>query len=173
MTEIYDKADYHSGGNWPDGLPVEQSFVHSGLFLGWLIQRGLVSEEVDDATVRDFKRHRRTGPEIFRDLDGVLDASMLTADGRRFAKAYFDFGTGAYVSEYTGLLASGLASVYAVPDTWENYERLRAVLDRRFQQWCEGRLEQALAADGYPSHDTSEIGGGRGDGLEDDDEPDA
>ena len=53
MSEVYDKAEYHFGGQWPDGLPEEQAYVHTGMFLGWLMQRGLVSGDVDDALVRD------------------------------------------------------------------------------------------------------------------------
>jgi hypothetical protein len=176
MSEVYDKAKYHSGGDWPEGLPEEQSFVHGGLFLGWLMQRGLVSEEVDDELVRDFKKRRRTGPRIYEELDGVLDDAMLTDDGNAFAKAYFDLGTGAYISEYQDLLAADLESVYAVADTWDNYEKLRELLDLRFRQWQEGRLEEELAADGYGpggSDDGDEDDeGGDDDEDEDDDEDD-
>ena len=149
-VEVYDKAEYHSGGNWPEGLPIEQSFVHTGLFLGWLIRHGMVSEEVDDAAVRDFKKRRRTGPQIFRGLGGGLLSSMLTDDGNGFAKAYFDFGHGAYVSEYGRLLAADLGSPYEVEDSWENFEKLCALLDRRFQAWREGRLDAAVEADAPP-----------------------
>ncbi len=41
--EVYDKAAWHLGGEWPAGLPAEQAYVHAGLLFGWMIERGLTS----------------------------------------------------------------------------------------------------------------------------------
>jgi len=37
----YDRADWHSGGDFPAGLPAENGGTHIGMFLAWAIQRGL------------------------------------------------------------------------------------------------------------------------------------
>jgi len=30
---VYDKAKWHYGGDYPKDLPIEQAFVHTGMFL--------------------------------------------------------------------------------------------------------------------------------------------
>ena len=42
---VYDKAKYHYDGNYPKDLPEKKAFVHTGMFLGWIIDQGLYSEE--------------------------------------------------------------------------------------------------------------------------------
>jgi hypothetical protein len=37
---VYDKAKYHLVGVFP----AEQSFIHTGMFLGWVLDRDLYSE---------------------------------------------------------------------------------------------------------------------------------
>lgn len=48
---VYDKAKYHYGGDYPEGLPEEQAFVHTGMFLGWVIDHHLYDPDFwqDDA----------------------------------------------------------------------------------------------------------------------------
>ncbi len=40
----YDRADWHYGGDFPEGLAPECSGTHIGMFLAWAIQRGLEGE---------------------------------------------------------------------------------------------------------------------------------
>ena len=42
---VYDKAKYHYGGNYPDDLPDEQAFVHTGMFLGWILDHDLYAPQ--------------------------------------------------------------------------------------------------------------------------------
>ena len=41
---IYDNAKSHFLGNFPDSLPIEQAYVHIGMYLGWIIESDLYSE---------------------------------------------------------------------------------------------------------------------------------
>ena len=45
---IYDNAKSHFLGNFPDSLPIEQAYVHIGMYLGWIIDTGLYSEYFED-----------------------------------------------------------------------------------------------------------------------------
>ena len=45
QTIIYDKAKYHYEGDFPQELPMEQAFVHTGMFLSWIIDNNLFSDE--------------------------------------------------------------------------------------------------------------------------------
>ena len=135
---VYDKAKYHYEGKFPRGLATTQAFVHTGLFLGWLIDRGLTSDEFlaeSSAAVARFKAREITGPQIYAEWDGCLLSSMLSDEGNAFAAAYFDFDRGQYLNDYEELFLGGLPSLYHVSDTWENYERLKARIDERYTTW--------------------------------------
>lgn len=139
---VYDKASWHTGGNWPVGLEERQAGVHSGLLLGWMIDRGLVSEQFSadfSELVDAFRARRKNGPEVYALAGDVLASDMLSDVGNAFARDYVDFERGSFLSDYEALLASDLPSVYHVADTWENYEKLRARLDARFAEWSRAR----------------------------------
>jgi hypothetical protein len=135
---VYDKAKYHYEGEFPADIPSTQAFVHSGLFLGWIIDSGLASDEfLSDfgEEVSQFRERKLTGPQLYAVCDGVLSDDILNEEGNRFAQAYFDFETGPYLREYKALLGSKLPSLYYVQDTWDNYEKLKQHLDERFHDW--------------------------------------
>jgi len=138
---VYDKAKYHFGGDYPKGLPIEQAFVHTGMFLGWILDHDLYNKEFkQDARILDaiveFKSRKITGPKFFEEeLDGVLLGEDLNEEGNEFTQYYFDFKKGKYLDDYGELLSSGLPSMYQVKDTWENYDKLKKRIDKRYEEW--------------------------------------
>ncbi len=50
---VFDKAKWHINDNFPNDLDHHQSYVHSGLFICWLIDKGLIED--------DFKLENSTG----------------------------------------------------------------------------------------------------------------
>jgi hypothetical protein len=100
---VYDRANYHLEGDWPARLAAKQAYVHAGLFLGWVIERELYSDEFAEDfadEIRDFRARKRTGPEIYRRCGGALVDDMLTKEGNAFASNYFDLSTGKYLLDY-------------------------------------------------------------------------
>lgn len=136
---VYDKAKYHyEGRHYPEELPAEQAFVHMGMFLGWLIENGLYSDEFEEDSadlIEAFKGKEQTGPQVFAKCDGVLADDMLNEEGNRFAADYLDFQHGDFLGDYDEVLGADLPSLYHVEDTWENYEKLKERLDLRYQEW--------------------------------------
>ena len=135
---VYDKAKYHYDGDYPDNLPQEQAFVHTGLYLGWIIDRDLYSEEFRGESgdlIARFKAREVTGPEIYESWDGCLIDDMLSDEGNAFSQEYFDFKSGKYLADYEELLLGGLPTLYHVANTWPNYDRLRERLDQRYAEW--------------------------------------
>lgn len=138
---VYDKAKYHYNGDWPDGLDMRQAFVHTGLYLGWLVLRGMVRESEFDgpdgiAAREAFLSRATTGPRLFEEwFDGVLVDTSLTPEGNRFSEDYFDFERGRYLTDYEALLCGGLRSLYEVQDTWANFDLLVQRIDERLAQW--------------------------------------
>ena len=140
MTDpyVYDKAKYHYGGDYPEDLPDDQAFVHTGLYLGWIIDNDLYSEMFRDESAEQitrFKAREITGPEVYESWDGCLIDYMLSDEGNAFSRAYFDFERGTYLQDYDEVVAKGLPSLYHAPNTWENYDRLRKRVDERFAAW--------------------------------------
>src|SRR3954452_18905745 len=97
---VYDKAIYHYDGDFPQGIPVEQAFVHTGMFLGWVIDHQLYSDEFAKHSgdlIESFKRREVTGPQVYESWDGALVDDMLSDEGNAFAREYFDFEKGKFL----------------------------------------------------------------------------
>jgi hypothetical protein len=141
MTEpyVYDKAKYHYGGNYPKDLPEEQAFVHTGMFLGWILDHGLYGFDFwqgEEGYIASFKTREMTGARVYEyACDGVLLDEMLNAEGNAFARNYFDFERGEYLQDYEEVLVGDLASTYHVEDTWGNYEIIAQRISSRYVEW--------------------------------------
>jgi hypothetical protein len=135
---VYDKAKYHLDDSFPDDLEIEQSYVHTGMFLGWIIDHDLYSDQFGAELahcIAAFKARDLTGAKVFQVCDGVLTDNMLSVEGNEFAQDYFDFDRDKYLEDYSDLLCKGLPSIYHVADTWPNYELAKQMIDRRYRAW--------------------------------------
>lgn len=66
---------------------------------------------------------------------GVLMLSDLHETGNRFSLHYFNLENGQYLDDYERTLGTELPSLYYVEDSWDNYNQLKPVLDKRFAEW--------------------------------------
>jgi len=137
--DVYDKAKWHYGGDFPEGLDPFQGYVHTGMFVGWLIDHDLVSDDFKKdlgAEIKSFRQQQHTGAQIYESCcDGVLMLDDLNEQGNRFALFYFNFETGEYLSDYEATLGLGVPTIYHVKDTWDNYQKLKVMVDFRFEAW--------------------------------------
>jgi hypothetical protein len=131
---VYDKAKYHYDGDYRKGLARKQAFVHTGMFVGWLVEHDMIAKDFL-AETEGFKERRITGPEIYEAWDGCLITDILTDEGNRFAADYFDFQHGEFLNDYQEVLAKGLPSLYHVKNTWQNYEAIRQKINLRYENW--------------------------------------
>ncbi len=139
----YDRADWHYGGNFPKDLPNENGGTHIGMFLAWSIHNGLVGDfhiEESQEDVNSVKERKMTGRDfLFKACDEKFWEEDLSEEGNEFAKAYYsgsgDSSYGLYVSDYETTLAGGLATIYHVEDSWENYEKIEKIISRRYSNW--------------------------------------
>jgi hypothetical protein len=132
----YDRADWHSGGDFPEGLPDDNGGTHIGFFLAWAIHRGLEGEmhrEDSADELRAVRERKMTGREfLFRSCDGKFWDDDLSDEGNAFASDYYEER---YVADYEETLGDDLESIYEVEESWANFDRLAPVLDRRFAEW--------------------------------------
>ncbi len=135
----FDDASWHYGGDFPKDLPDEAGATHAGMFLVWALFAGLGGEihidEASDEIARLQSRETTPGQFFLRQCDGKLTDEDLNDEGNRFVAAYFDFTNGRYLADYETTLGSQLPSLYHVPDSWESFEAIAPVLDRRLLQW--------------------------------------
>lgn len=136
---VYDNAKWHYEGDFPGDLLPFQGYVHTGMFLGWCIDNDLMSEQFKTDLAKEiahFKKQKITGAQIYEGCcDGIFMSEDLNETGNQFAAAYFNFDTGSYLSDYEDTLGGVLPSLYHVEDSWENYNKLKPVIDRQFQAW--------------------------------------
>ena len=135
---IIDDARNHFklGRGFRGGLPLEQAYLHIGIFLGWVIENNLYSDffaEEGETAIFRFK-YRAITPIILGELwDGVIAYEQLNPKAKAFAASYYT--TGQYLEDYQIELAQGLRSIYEVEDTEFNYQRMCKVLTKRFKSW--------------------------------------
>ncbi|CEY28937.1 Uncharacterised protein [Streptococcus pneumoniae] len=116
---------------------MEQAFVHTGMFLGWIIDNHLFSDEFLEETeeeINKFKLRKMTGTQVYMFWDGVLSDDMLNDEGNQFAIDYFDFEKGLYLDDYDDVFLE-CDTLYQVQDTWGNYFKLKEVIDTRYKEW--------------------------------------
>lgn len=135
----YDRADWHYGGNYPEDLPPENGGTHIGMFLAWAIHHGLEGEllrEDSAAALAAVRDRKMTGREfLFSECDERFWEEDLNEEGNAFASTYYPLDTGDYLHDYTATLGDDLPTLYHVADTWENYDRIAAVIGRRYTEW--------------------------------------
>lgn len=135
---IYDKALNHfkGNGNFPNDLPIEQAYVHIGMFLGWIIEQALYSdffEEECGAQILKFLR-KDISPTVLSEIwDGHLGSDLFTDEGNMFT--YYYYGGGIFSKDYRDLLVKDLPSVYHVQDSWANYQIMSDKITERYFEW--------------------------------------
>jgi hypothetical protein len=139
----YDDASWHSGGDFPKDLPPEAGATHTGMFVAWALLSGLAGEshtvDFPDDLPRLASRTMTPGEFFLSSCDGKFTDENLDEEGNAFAAKYFDFSTGQYLADYSAALGKrapdGPNSLYYVADTWNNFDKLKPILDRRLAEW--------------------------------------
>jgi hypothetical protein len=133
---IYDQAKRHFLGNFPTVLPIEQAYVHIGMFMGWMLDNELYSEmfeEEEGHQLIRFQRREVTCSLLSAMWDGDLGEDLFNEEGNAFSVHYYQ--SGMYRKDYQKNLAEHLPSFYHVQDTWENYEKMAEIIQQRYEEW--------------------------------------
>jgi len=135
----YDDASWHYGGDFPEDLPPEAGATHTGMFVAWCLLNdlggSLHTEEFPDTLVELRERKLTPGAFLIEACDGKFTDEDLRVEGNAFTEVYFDFSEGKYLSDYEECLGVEGGSLYAVPDTWDSFDKLAPVISRRFENW--------------------------------------
>lgn len=140
----FDRADWHYGGNFPADLPPRAGGTHIGMFLAWAIIRGLESNlhrAESAASLAAVRARVMTGRQfLWRECDQKFTTQDLNEEGNAFTADYYaKDGPGGFLADYEDAVGGTLPTLYHVEDSWENFDTLAAVLDRRYDEWKKER----------------------------------
>jgi hypothetical protein len=137
----YDRADFNYSTE-ADPLPEGHAATHIGMFLAWAVLNDLESEHHRERSKQHLDKLRRreiTGRQFFAAACGERFSERdLNEEGNAFAESYYVDETGkrgAYFADYKKVLASALPSFWHVTDAWQNYDKIAAVIGRRYEDW--------------------------------------
>lgn len=112
--------------------------THTDMFLAWALLSGMGgSTHVTDSPDNLQKLKSRSaipGCLFFKACDGKFTDEDLVESGMAFAREYFNLEERLYLHDYAAALCQELPTPCHVQGTWENFEQLTPVLDRRFSE---------------------------------------
>jgi hypothetical protein len=63
----------------------------------------------------------------------------MNEEGNEFTKFYYETQDANEISyffdDYAGLFGETVDSIYEVQNTWDNYDKLRPIIDKRYRDW--------------------------------------
>lgn len=136
----YDDAEWHYDGDFPGGTPIRNGFAHIGFFLSWAVEEGLVNEFIQVETPEGVEAtlNRSVSPIALLEFwDGKLVSDMLSEEGNAFAMSYYPDEENGYLPDYMAEFSDH--KLYKVKPTWENYDRIKPVISKRYEEWRAGQ----------------------------------
>jgi hypothetical protein len=137
----YDRADFDYSTE-AEPLPKGHAATHIGMFLAWAVLNELESDfhrERCAGLLAKLRRREVTGRQFFEAACSErFSERELNEEGNAFAQHYYvdEAGKrGAYFADYKKVLTADLPSFWHVADTWENYEKIAAVISRQYEEW--------------------------------------
>jgi hypothetical protein len=161
--EVFDLIDWHRSNVDKLSLAPEQAYVHTGLYLAWMHSCDLLDEEFAEhysKDLRELESRKLTPGQFYQRVGGILKPDFMSEEGFHFTQVcYYDDH---YQSDYINLLAGSWDSFYSVKDDWNSFEKMKPMLDGRFQQYndCYYLLEMLLDAAKSIIGDFAKQGGG-------------
>ncbi|WP_133512913.1 hypothetical protein [Candidatus Thiosymbion oneisti] len=133
----YDDSTWHFGGEFPEELDERHAGIHIGMFLGWIIRRGLYSELLSDLAQDDIlavQNRLLTGTQFLqRVCDGKLTNEDLNEEANLFAQDYY--ASDDYIDDYSQAFIDIGPTLYHVTDDNANALKVEDFLDKAFQTW--------------------------------------
>lgn len=132
-----DRVDWHLNEDFPNELPEENAGTHIGMYLNWIIDNGLIGEMFVSESfeaVENVKAKRMSGRDfLFEECDGKFWNDCLNPVGEEFTKAYYL--SDKYLNDYSFTFDDSGDSIFSVENSWENYQKIKSVIDKRFEKW--------------------------------------
>ncbi|GAA4820942.1 hypothetical protein [Algivirga pacifica] len=126
--------------DWPEGVHLEQAYLHIGMYLGWIIEHDLYSEDFEeefDVQIFRFKKRDLSCIIIGELWDGIISMDQFCLpEGCDFTDYYY--AGGVYLQDYKEVFHCNEATMFDVEDSWENYEKMILKINERYEAWKAG-----------------------------------
>ena len=135
----YDKVEWHSEGDgFPKDAKPEQGGTHIGMFLTWLIDNNLIGELYEESSmdsINKVKSREMTGRDfLIEECDSKFYDEVVNDEGNEFIRNYYDVEDSTYFGDYADVF-DDYEGIYDVENSWENYDKLKQIIDMRYQEW--------------------------------------
>lgn len=125
----------HGGAGLRAGFPHHARGTHAAMLWAWLMLNGRVSldrKEELSAQIRKLRCQSVMPIAAFEEVEaGELHSADLDEDGNDFVAYYY----GTYRDDFDEAAGLVETSDERLPDTWESYKRIAAVINRSYGQW--------------------------------------
>lgn len=145
---IVDCLDWHYRGYYPVNLDKKNAGTHIGMYLAWIINSNLGSEELINLSNEDIQRIKNknmTGREfLIENCNGILNDKFIHKQAKEFSLGYYlssreDYCQ--YLGDYLDTFKrSQKGSLYELEDSWENYEKIARIITSRYNSWKNNNL---------------------------------
>ncbi|MFZ2269650.1 MAG: hypothetical protein WAV95_18895 [Azonexus sp.] len=113
----------------------EASGTHIGFYLAWIVNNAMAADDLG-AHAESVRQRASSGRSLlFEQCDGKLMSDDLNERGNAFTRDYYDSGYFNDYQEALALDAEDPEAIFAVEDSWSNYEKVAQRLDARFREW--------------------------------------
>lgn len=138
-----DRIDWHSGGDFPENLPEVNGGTHIGMYLTWIIENNLIGQlHLDESltAIQQVQSRQITGRDFLVDMcDEKFWDDDLSEEGLEFTLYYYQGESTEnfknYIDDYCEVLGESVESLYEIENSWENYDKLKPILDKRYSDW--------------------------------------
>lgn len=134
MNKI-DDMSWHLDEDFPKDLSEEAAATPMAMFLGWVIDNHKESAELKKIAGDDLEKFRRREiplNSIILNYGEKLYREFMDDDSAQFAKKYYD---NFYLNDYKTLCDEKDKSLFYMPASWEKYEQVKALIEKRYQDW--------------------------------------
>ncbi len=144
-----DRMDWHYDSVEENDLPENNAGTHIGMFLTWIIDNDLLGEfhTEDESSLKYIKKVKDreiSGREFLIDMcDEKFWEEDLSEIGYEFVKDYYEDDESLFANKYASYfedyeeLFENYETIYHTENSWENYNKLKLILDKRYKEWCE------------------------------------
>jgi hypothetical protein len=134
----FDDASWHVDAAFAAGDPgsaAERAFSHIGIYLAWLIRKGLANPEIVPRRVaRDLEAGTVQPASLAQMFDQKLVSDLMSEEGIAFTEARYE----AYVQRYNAVFAA--VPEYSIIADNSSYDRVAPELDELFRAWQRASL---------------------------------
>jgi hypothetical protein len=114
------------------------------MYLAWAVVSGLESDFLRDEVAPDAVVHLRErkitpGDFLINASDEKFIDDEISEEAKRFTDAYY--ASNLYFEDYDETLGGDFENLYEIPDTWDTFDKLKPMIDRRFDEWKRGVLK--------------------------------